>query len=246
MSLKQTIRSVAPHDLLRHYTRIFHPQEMAVYDQLRKTPPQSPNDTSLRPCLERRAIFFHIPKCAGISVARELFGCRAGGHFTLHNYQTAFSQREFLSFYKFTFVRNPWDRLASAYFFLRGGGLTELDHQNSERTVCRFSDFTAFVEGYIARCDFTEILHLRSQHSFLCASDRSPPEVDFIGRFERLSDDFAKIGNVLGIDRQLSHRNAAGSRPQGSYREFYTERTAQIVADAYAYARDIELFDYRF
>lgn len=242
MSFRHKLRGSLPADALRLYTRLAHPQEMAHYRRLRETPPRSEQDTSLKPFLERRAIFFHIPKCAGLSVSRELFGCRGGGHMGLHAYRQAFSAREFGRFYKFTFVRNPWDRLVSAYFFLRDGGLNEDDRQRAEQ-IARYPDFTAFVEEFIAREPFARILHLRPQHSFLCASDTSPPEVDFIGRFERIGEDFARVSRALGLDRELPRRNAGASRPEG-YRQLYTERTAAIVAEAYA--RDIALFGYSF
>lgn len=243
MTFKSKMRQSLPQDLLRLYTQIFYPEEMAKYRGLRETPPSSPHDYSLVPFLQRRAIFFHIPKCAGISVAETLFGCRAGGHMGLHSYKNAFSHREFSSFFKFTFVRNPWDRLASAYFFLREGGINEQDKHQAAQSVDRFADFTAFVEGFISQEDFGKFLHLKPQYSFVCASPESAPEVDFIGRYEQVRDDFATISGELGLDLELPHRNAGASRPR-DYRTLYTDRTAEIVAQAYA--RDIALFGYTF
>lgn len=243
MTFKQRLRAQLPQDLLRLYTRAAHPAEMAEYRRLRAVVPRSAEDISLKPFVERRAIFFHIPKCAGLSVSRELFGCRGGGHMGLHAYRHAFTAREFARFYKFTFVRNPWDRLVSAYFFLKDGGLNADDRQSAEASITRFPDFTAFVEDFIAREDFGRVLHLRSQHSFLCTSPESPPAVDFIGRFERIAEDFATVSRALGLNKVLPRHNAGASRPEG-YRQLYTDRTAEIVAQAYA--RDIALFGYSF
>ncbi|HSH75802.1 MAG TPA: sulfotransferase family 2 domain-containing protein, partial [Longimicrobiales bacterium] len=82
---------------------------------------------TLRSFDDRRCIFVHIPKCAGFSVARSLFGNLAGGHLTVRKYQMIYRRREFSEYFKFTFVRNPWDRVVSAFFFLKEGGVNEVD-----------------------------------------------------------------------------------------------------------------------
>ncbi|MFT6834552.1 MAG: hypothetical protein ACJA0H_000583, partial [Francisellaceae bacterium] len=43
---------------------------------------------------EKKAIFVHIPKCAGISVCKSLFGNLGGGHNTLEQYTYIFSPKE--------------------------------------------------------------------------------------------------------------------------------------------------------
>lgn len=74
-------------------------------------------------------------------------------------------------------------------------------------------------------------------------SPGGPLEVDFIGRFEKIDEDFDHIAGRLGLDVSLPRRNAGTSRPR-DYRQLYTDRTAEIVAKAYA--RDIALFGYDF
>lgn len=244
MNVKAILRRCLPQDVKRHYARIAHPEDMARYDTLRAAPVTDPMDMSFRPFLEQRAIFFHIPKTAGISVAQSLFGCRAGQHMLFYEYKRAFSAREFRQFYKFTFVRNPWDRLVSAYHYMRDGGMSELDARQAEDSVHRYPVFSDFVEHYMTRPGFETKLHLRSQWQFICASETAAPELDFVGRFETLAADFATIARRLNRDETLPHRNAGASRQKQDYRSFYTDRTAEIVAQAYA--RDIALFGYRF
>ena len=66
-------------------------------------------------------------------------------------------------------------------------------------------------------------------------------DMDFIGRFETLADDFATVAERLGVDASLPHINS--SREQG-YRDFYSDASRDAVARAYA--EDIEKLDYRF
>jgi hypothetical protein len=65
--------------------------------------------------------------------------------------------------------------------------------------------------------------------------------VDFIGRFENLTEDFARVCRRIGISAQLPHRNKSG---RGDYRGQYSDRTAQMIADAFR--DDIEFFGYDF
>src|SRR5690242_8686296 len=78
-------------------------------------------ERSLRPFIRTNSIFVHVPKAAGVSIARALYGDLGMGHMTLAEYRTVFRQRAFDKMFKFAFVRNPFDRLHSAYHFLRAG-----------------------------------------------------------------------------------------------------------------------------
>lgn len=72
-----------------------------------------------------QCIFIHIPKTAGTSVALTLFG-HGSRHVPWFRYQQA-NPVKYRRYFKFAFVRNPWDRLVSSYFYLQKGGMSEAD-----------------------------------------------------------------------------------------------------------------------
>ena len=108
----------------------------------------------------------------------------------------------------------------------------------------RFATFEEFVREFIGKEDFARLVHFRPQHRFVCLSDTGAPAVDFVGRFERLAEDFAHVAARMGREVPLASANRTRSRPREDYRSHYTAETAAIVGRAYA--RDVALFGYEF
>jgi chondroitin 4-sulfotransferase 11 len=66
--------------------------------------------------------------------------------------------------------------------------------------------------------------------------------VDFIGRFERIQEDFGVISRRLGMEIELPHLNK--SNLSGVYRDAYSERMRKIVGEIYEL--DARIFEYDF
>lgn len=131
------------------------------------------------------------------------------------------AQRDFDSYFKFSFVRNPWDRLVSAFHFINGFGLP-------------FNEFVKTID--------TRNRLLCPQYQFLLDA-RDNHLVDFIGRFENIKKDFQYVCEKIGISKQkLPRRNVSVGRR--AYHHYYDDETRELVAKIYR--RDIDLFEYRF
>ena len=66
--------------------------------------------------------------------------------------------------------------------------------------------------------------------------------VDFIGRYERLQEDFDKVCDLFKIERRVLTRENRFS--DKSYKEVYTDEMREKVAQEYA--QSIDFFDYEF
>ncbi|ALQ52654.1 hypothetical protein ATY38_14165 [Nitrosomonas ureae] len=185
-------------------------------------------------------MFIHIPKTAGISVCQALFGCLGGGHLTARTYQVIFGVECYKNYFKFAFVRNPWDRLVSAYVFLKKGGLTEQDKAWAHEYLDKFDSFQDFIMQGLTSADIYRILHFIPQWEYV-VDKNGKVDVDFIGRFETLENDFEILGNRLGVSTNLLKINHSR---KGDYRSYYNDASAEVVAKLYS--RDIELFGYSF
>ena len=187
---------------------------------------------------KHHCIFVHIPKAAGTSVSKSLFGV-GSRHVRYTEYEQA-NPKKFEEYFKFCFVRNPWDRLYSAYTFLKRGGMNDMDARWARENLGDYSDFPSFVRSWVTVENIWSWVHFKPQHYFIC-DDQLQQKIDFIGKFEVIAHDFDSIVQRIGISpRTLPHTN--GTDNPGSYREHYDEETWQIVASVYGV--DIELFGY--
>jgi hypothetical protein len=195
-----------------------------------------------------RCVFVHIPKAAGTALAHGLLGYpktgsyQGPGHTTLRQYALIFREQEFRRYFKFTFVRNPWDRLHSAFTYLKQGGWNQADRAWAEANLAGIDDFESFVCRWLPAVDVERSwIHLQPQYLFLrLQGDR--PSVNFIGRFETLESDYQAVASRLGVRAELEHLNK--TRRSQRYRDAYTDEMKEIVANVYR--KDIELFGYEF
>ncbi len=195
---------------------------------------------SLKPYDDLRCIFVHIPKNAGVSVCQALFGCLAGGHLTARTYRVIFGPERYDSYYKFTFVRNPWDRLVSSYTFLKHGGYNDQDASWSREHLSAHRDFRSFVRNSLTPEMIYAKQHFIPQWEYV-VDRRGKNAMDFLGRFEALEADVNHVAQRLGVNMNLPRTNTS---PRGDYRTYYDDPCAEIVARLYA--RDIEMFGYKF
>lgn len=121
---------------------------------------------------------------------------------------------------RFAFVRNPFARVYSAWQF---------NHADLPSSEFRVSE--GFRE-FVLKRDFAGTFYLPMTH-WLDAP------MDFIGRFESLISEFARLCDWLGAShRELPHVHAMG----GDWRSAYDDDTREIVSNHYR--NDFEEFGY--
>ncbi|EWH11147.1 chondroitin 4-O-sulfotransferase [Catenovulum agarivorans DS-2] len=188
--------------------------------------------------IDTGSLFIHIPKAAGTSIARSLYG-RNVGHRKADFYQKV-SRSQFEELFSFAFTRNPWSRAVSAYQFAKQGGTNLVQPRNDSIFKSKyFESFDNFVLNWLSYIDFDEEdLIFEPQYRYVC-DKTGAIIVNFIGKTENISEDITyvqeKLRTVINIDHlnQSKHEN---------YLEFYSTKTIDAIAKIYE--KDIELFSY--
>lgn len=154
--------------------------------------------------------------------------------------------------FRFGFVRNPWDRLVSCYLNkIRAADSPDIPTFRNGIPIAfeRFGKFQAGMPfGEFARAvagipDAEADAHFRSQHTFF-EHDGEPLRIDTIERFEDAPDSFRKVLDALDIESdELPHdKRTRGRRPYSSYYE--DDETVSLVGERYA--TDIARYGYAF
>lgn len=206
---------------------------------------------------EFKTIFIHVRKTAGTSIVHTLLpglvGYETSGpmlslpkairrkyglninlkHASAIELQDKM-KKHWNDYYKFSFIRNPWDRTVSAYHWAHRAGK-------------RFANIT--FNEYIQLIPSNQnnpkhpLNHLfRSQMSFLTSLNGNVM-VNDIFPFENLTESLKQVGEKTGIsiDPIKKHNTTKKRKP---YQEYYTAKTRDVVNKYYK--DDIEIFNYQF
>jgi len=200
----------------------------------------------------KKFVFIHIPKAGGTSVRTALEAYATVGvwqhqvnglppntnrqlakHAKAHVLRDYLGEEAWEDFYTFAFVRNPWDRLVSNYYYAR-------KHKKSAKHQFAMSmDFTGFIRWYRDHTNVKEALRIDPQFAYVAESGRLI--IDQVCKFEKINNDFANVCTRLGIRKALPHMNKSA---HAGYRSYYTAETRKIVGKLFD--RDCALFKYRF
>jgi len=150
---------------------------------------------------------------------------------TISGYSVPFEAKKSKNYFKFAFVRNPWDRVVSCY---HKQVVTKI---NPHYHACWDKDFDFFIDFIasqnLTRCD----VHIKQQTALIPLKD-----VDFIGRFENFEEDLRYVLAAIGLSHaEIAHKNKSEHK---HYSEYYTKRTQDIIYKKYR--KDIKTFGYQF
>jgi len=142
------------------------------------------------------------------------------------------SAAQYRSYFKFTFIRNPWARVFSWYLNVIADETFHAAYGVTAQTP---------LIDFLRRHGGKEML--RPQLYWMKNFGGALP-FDYIGRYENLAEDFHVICEKMGVkDLALPHENQS-KRPGLDYRQQYDAASRQMVAEMYK--EEIKRFGYSF
>ena len=131
------------------------------------------------------------------------------------------------NYFKFSFVRNPFDIAVSRYHWNLKG---------------KDNNLSTSIEGFEKWVEQGNLLREDSLSLYTCDNDKI--DLDFIGYYETLEDDLDYICQKIGIPNVNLPTLKSGFRDSKNYTNFYNENTKNIVSTFYQ--NDINTFNYSF
>lgn len=190
---------------------------------------------------EYKNIFIHIPKTAGTSMEKMKF-VGYNPHILHHTMKMLSFRYDIKKYFKWCFVRNPLDRLVSAYHW----GIKNHKEEHL-KDINSFSDFIDKIEEFY---DFDEKSHwiqLRSgvhvipQYLYIEGFD-----MDYIGKFENLSSDWERLCREIekfnGLENLFETLPQTYKTNHNSYEGYYTQKEKEKIYDLYN--EDFKRFKY--
>lgn len=186
-------------------------------------------------------IFLHNPKCGGASVKEamkdycENYPFIPEGQTSQHYHHWPASQAKsyfkqigmdwkWSTYFKFTFVRNPWDRMVSLWKFDKEKGL----HSKN------FEEWLLTSSARISAHSSYEKYYLEDSLSSKC--------INFIGRLEYIQRDVHYICEKLSLPAIEVQKINTTNRKH--YSLYYTDSSIKFVEDLFK--SDIKRFKYKF
>ena len=167
-------------------------------------------------------VFVHVPRTAGTSIQKALgirqqqrrASAKMDGVVTFGHKMLRLD-----GVFTFAFCRNPYDRAVSMWSF---------NNMYNKGVNLTFREFCYSLKNWSW-----------GQHLRLPQVARAH-DLDFLGRFENLQDDFDDLCDILEIERrELPHLNAS---ERGPWQDYYDLQTQRIIRDYYA--EDFERLGY--
>lgn len=134
-------------------------------------------------------------------------------------------------YYKFTFVRNPFDRLLSNYFYRVREKKSDVQNQSFKEWVLNKEDKRSF-KSCLMRFTMMDWV----------TDERGNNKMDFIGRVENLENDFEYVCNKINLKHDfVGKRNKSVHE---SCDKYYDEELIAFVENYYKV--DFDEFGYKF
>jgi hypothetical protein len=200
-----------------------------------------------------RCIFVHIPKTGGTSVENLIWPqprtvddlwmgfvdkyhnkYQTGGlqHLLAAQIRSEVGDEVFSAYYKFAFVRNPWDRAVSQFASMSG--------REDLRDFIGMKKSDSF-KKYLSLIGRRRHVQWEPQFNFLHDST-GKLLVDYVGRFEAFQESVFHVLGAIGLQAKAIPHTQKSER--GPYAAYYEDESSEIIAAMYK--DDIAAFDYSF
>lgn len=149
-------------------------------------------------------------------------------HITAVDLKADLNNEIFNNYFKFAFVRDPYEWLGSYYFYIREYKPHDLNK------IFNKLNFNDFIVWHLDQKPLRQVDFIKDEADNII--------VDYIGKVETLNTDLKYICYKLGIPYQNKKIKNRTKGKKHDYRSFYNEKTKKMVRDYFK--EDFDFFGY--
>ena len=199
-------------------------------------------------CPDKNFIFFRVPKVAGTSIYRGVLEenyntlCHRPNKRSFPIWADSLNYIEFRDrYFKFTFVRNPYDRFLSLFFYFTTYKPVRKGYDLRKRWKEPVPDFETFVKDFYRICYYRGDIRVHGIPQYFYSYYNGKRFVDFIGKFETLQNSFDWVMTTLGLEQHKLPK--LQPTVHDWYPHYYNPELADLVYSYYE--MDFKLFGYK-
>ena len=184
--------------------------------------------------------FIHVPKAAGTSISIVVYG-RPLGHIPAQTISD-FCPNTFANTSKFSIVRNPWERLVSAYRFSLSQNTQYAGVSNRLRyEISKYNSFEQFVKEYIDGIDVNKLDPIFKTQSYFLEVNGKIEDID-VFKIEKIAKVQLYLQSKLGYKIEIPKINSSNTNTHLLNEYSKSPNLINIVGDTYK--TDIENFNF--
>lgn len=193
------------------------------------------DDSPLRTGKNGQFVFIHINRTAGTSIGRKI-GLTNKSHLTAQEVIERIGNQRWEDAFKFTSVRDPWEKVASQYWYRIKTNQTDMavDHIS-------FKDWLHCTYGAHQDKKYYDKPRMFLPQVDWLKDTKGEIHLNEILRFENINEEYQRVAEILGVNKKLPHLNKAAEE---EFKKMYDPEMTKIVADWFK--EDIAYFGYCF
>lgn len=180
-------------------------------------------------CLDYKALWYRVPKVATRTIDYH-FKEHSSDHGYIYSSRVGYRPSAYRDYLKFAFVRNPLDRVVSAW----KNKVVEANYFNFEsQAYLEMQEFSNFINWLETQNLEKADEHLLPQHLLIDVE-----HLDYLGRFESFDEDFGKLAEKIGLPIEVIERKNPSKKMTIEIEPSTRMKVEQL------YQKDYKLFNY--
>lgn len=185
-------------------------------------------------CNGRKIIFVHVQKSGGTSIVNFFKNPKNHNKISIDIKYLNEKKEDINDYFKFTVIRNPWDRMVSFYHYHKE---KIIKNDNPTKTWEYLKDLT--FKKFLKSTKFQKWALVNNITDFITYNKKI--YIDYYINFDNFENDFKVVKQISGMENELLEKNKSIHK---SYKHYYNDKSKKIIN--FLFKKEIKFFNFKF